>query len=134
MTNHRILRTDNGYKCESLHASGLSARQSQVLLLRALGKPISECAQLLNCSQSNIKQLNTALFYKLRANSSQELITRAFQSGHLQFLSIFTAIFLALFAGNLPDHQSVARVGRVRTSAQLRVQRNTKNNQLMELV
>lgn len=134
MIQQKILRTDNGYKCDSLHATGLSTRQSQVLLLRALGKPIAECAQELNCSQSNIKQLITALFYKLRANSSQELVTRAFQSGHLQFLSVFVAIFLGIFASNLPDHNLAARIGRGRTSAQLRIQRNPKNNQVLEIV
>lgn len=126
----RILRTSTGYQCESLHVSGLSARQSQVLLLRANGMQISECAELLNCSQSNIKQLTTALFYKLHANNAQELVTRAFQAGHLQFLSLLIAIFLGLFNSSLPDHNMAARIGRGRTSYQLRIQRNQKNTSM----
>jgi DNA-binding CsgD family transcriptional regulator len=121
----RILRTDTGYQIGQLHATGLTPRQSQVLLLRAEGNQVKQCADALNCSSANVRQLLTELFYKLRANSSHELIARAFQAGHLRFLSVFVLIGLCL-CGNATNENpnDLARIGRSRSSLTLRLQRN----------
>jgi len=132
-------RTDTGYQIGHLHASGLTPRQSQVLLLRAQGKSVRECAQLLNCSNNNVKQILNELFFKLEVDNSPALITRAFESMHLQFLSFFAAVFIALFASLAADSSTqFARVARNprpqfnRTFA--RNQRNTNSKfTIMEL-
>lgn len=127
------LRTESGYQCGNLHVTGLPRRLSHVLLLRALGNSISECAQVLGCSAANIKQATTELFFKLNADSAPELITRAFQNGHLRFLSVFAALFIGLLCTAITDHHNAtARISRAprtqfsRTTA--RTQRNGTNN------
>lgn len=127
-------RTETGYQCEHLHVSGLAPRLSQVLLLRALGKSIREIAQLLGCSTANIKQAISTLFFKLDADSTPELITRAFQNGYLRFLSIFAALFIGLFATAVIDnHNMAARVSRAPRTQLARAQRNGNNNKLFDL-
>jgi DNA-binding CsgD family transcriptional regulator len=126
-------RTDTGYQIGHLHATGLTPRQSQVLLLRAQGKSVRECAQLLNCSMNNVKQILTELFFKLEVNNTPALIMRAFESLHLQFLSIFAAVFIALFASISPDTANnaarVSRAPRTQFSRSVaRPQRNSSNN------
>lgn len=126
-------RTATGYQCGKLHVTGLPPRQSQVLLLRALGNSRPKCAQLLGCSIANIKQATTELFFKLDADNATELVTRAFECGYLRFLSIFAALFIGLFATTTVDnHNFAARISRAprtqfsRTTA--RAQRNGTNN------
>lgn len=123
-------RTDTGYQIGQLHATGLTPRQSQVLLLRAQGKSVRECAQLLNCSNNNVKQILNELFYKLQVNNTPALIMRAFESLHLQFLSLLAACFIALFASIAPDtHNDTARIARnPRTQFNRNFQRNNRNN------
>jgi DNA-binding CsgD family transcriptional regulator len=121
----RILRTDTGYQIGQLHATGLTPRQSQVLLLRAEGNQVKQCAHALNCSSANVRQLLAELFYKLRANSSHELIARAFQAGHLRFLSVFALIGLCLCGNATNDNPNeLARIGRSRSSLSVRLQRS----------
>lgn len=127
-------RTETGYQCGKLHTTGLPPRLSQVLLLRASGKSIRECAQLLGCSIANIKQAVTALFFKLDVDSSTELITRAFESGYLRFLSIFAALFIGLFATAVIDNNNfAARISRAPRTQFARAQRNGNNHKLTDL-
>lgn len=121
----RIMRTDTGYQIGQLHATGLTPRQSQVLLLRAEGNQVKQCADALNCSTTNVRKLLAELFYKLHAKSSHELIARAFQTGHLRFLSVFALIGLCLCGNATNDNPNdLARIGRSRSSLTLRLQRN----------
>ncbi len=126
----QLLRTESGYQCGNLHVTGLPRRLSHVLLLRALGNSISECAQVLGCSAANIKQATAELFFKLNADSSPELITRAFQNGHLRFLSFLVALFIGLFSTVTADHQNlIARISRTpRTQLRTRGTANARNN------
>ncbi len=126
-------RTETGYQCEHLHVSGLAPRLSQVLLLRALGKSIGEIAQLLGCSTANIKQAINTLFFKLNADSSPELITRAFQNGYLRFLSIFAALFVGLFATAFIDNHMAARISRAPRHQTARVQQRNGNNKMFDI-
>lgn len=122
-------RTDTGYQIGHLHASGLTPRQSQVLLLRAQGKSVRECAQLLNCSNNNVKQILNELFFKLEVNSTPALIMRAFESLHLQFLSLFAALFIALFVSTMGDPDDFApRIARApRAQFNRNFQRTNRN-------
>lgn len=120
----RILRTETGYQLGQLHAADLSPRQSQVLLLRANGLQAKQCAEQLNCSTNNVRKLLAELFYKLRVKSSAELITKAFEKGHLRFLSTLFFIGLCLSTNCINENpNSLARTGRSNSSS-LRLQRN----------
>jgi len=120
-------RTATGYQCGKLHVTGLPPRQSQVLLLRALGNSRSECAQLLGCSIANVSGIMRTLFFKLHADSSAELITRAFENEYLRFLSIFFAIVFGFLGDNLTDQNAIARVVRHRQSTQQRTRTSARN-------
>lgn len=125
-------RTETGYQHGTLHVSGLAPRLSQVLLLRASGKSQKECAQLLGCSEANVKQALSTLFFKLKADSSPELITRAFQNGYLRFLSIFTALFISLSSPvQVDNHNLNARFTRAPRHQTARAQRNGRNNEFL---
>jgi DNA-binding CsgD family transcriptional regulator len=125
-------RTETGYQHGDMHVSGLPRRLSQVLLLRASGNSIRKCAQLLNCSDANIKQAVSELFYKLKADSTPELITTAFRNGYLQFRSIFLAFFMCLLAAIQADDNNInARVSRTTRTQTARAQRNGKNKNLL---
>lgn len=122
----RILRTDTGYQYGNLHASGLTPRESQVLLMRAQGLQMKQCAHQLDCSVTNIRKLLSALFYKLRATSSTELVTKAFERGNLKFLSILFFIGLCLSGSIMADNpNSMMRTGRGRTTT-IRIQRSSR--------
>jgi DNA-binding CsgD family transcriptional regulator len=86
--NKTILKTDAGYQLGNLLAVDLTKRQAETLLLCARGKSENEAACELECSANRISQLKCALFNKLNANSTPELITRAFEEGNLQFLDM----------------------------------------------
>lgn len=80
-------RTERGYTLGNLIVEGLPPRQSQILLMRALGLTAKEIASALQCSASNVEQGINILFFKLKANSSSELVTKAFISKTLRMLS-----------------------------------------------
>lgn len=124
-------RTDTGYCLGNLVAEGLPPRQSQVLLMRALGHSVKEIAETMNCSAANVQQAITNLFFKLGANSSHELVTRAFISDHLRKLSC-AALFLFAFALNPAEHSTMARNSRTqqRPTQSARVQRGSNNKKL----
>ncbi|WP_039913131.1 LuxR C-terminal-related transcriptional regulator [Cellvibrio mixtus] len=125
-------RTETGYQCGDLHTSGLPPRQCQVLLLRARGNSISECAQLLCCSPANIKQAITALFLKLHADSTPELITKAIRNGYLQLRSIFFVSFMCFLSALQADDNGInARVSRTTRTQTARAQRAGKNKSLL---
>jgi DNA-binding CsgD family transcriptional regulator len=117
-----IQRCESGYQLGHLVAQNLPPQQSQVLLMRASGMPHAQCAQVLGCSLSNIRNIVTTLFYKLHANSSPELITRAFENNYLRFLSLFFAVLLGCLGNTLTD-QSIARTGRPTAARTQRTQR-----------
>lgn len=120
----RILRTDTGYQLGKLHASGLSPRECQTLLLRATGASISECALELNIGKSSVQDRVTNMFFKLRADSTPELITKAFQNGFLKFLTLLAVIHLGAAT---PDNHSFTRVRHTRTHfARIQVRNNNK--------
>lgn len=123
MTSHiKILRTHTGYQLGDLHATGLTPRESQALLLKTQGLSVGECAQLMNCSKASVQDRISTLFYKLNVNNTPELITKAFQSGFLKFLTLIAALNLS--AAVLNDH-SFNRVRTTRTHI-VRIQIRTK--------
>lgn len=126
----RIMRTDTGYRLGDLEATGLTPRESQVALLRANGASVKECAQILCCSTSNIRQITDSLFYKLRANSAPELICKLIQSRRLQFVNL--ALAAAIFIGlSLLDNNHLNRAQRSRISSHLRIRaRNNREDSL----
>lgn len=125
-------RTETGYQCEQLHVSGLPPRLSQVLLLRASGKSIPECAELLSCSTNNIKQAITTLFYKLRADSTQELIIKAIRNGYLQLRSFFFVSFMCFLSALQVNNTDIqARFSRSTRTQTARTHRAGKNKNLL---
>lgn len=102
----RILRTNTGYKLGALHAEGLPPRESQALLLRASGLSIADCASAMNCCKSSVQDRVSNMFYKLHVDSTPALITKAFQSGFLKFLTLAAAIHLG---AAMPDHHKFSR-------------------------
>lgn len=123
----RILRTETGYRLGDLEATGLTPRESQVLLLRAKGNSIAACAAALCCSQGNVRQITNTLFYKLRVNSAPALICKAFECKHLRALNLAAALLIGICANWFMDTGQIARAQRTRTSSHLRIQR-TRNN------
>lgn len=107
----RILRTDTGYQLGKLHASGLTPRESQALLLRASGLSIAACAEVMNCGKSSVQDRIVNLFYKLHVNSTPQLITKAFQNGFLKFVTLAAAIHLGTAT---PDSHSFNRLRHTR--------------------
>lgn len=109
----RINRTNDGYECDGIHVTSLAPRESQVLLLRALGFGYQEIAEMMNCSINAVKARISNLFYKLNATSSPELIMKAFRSGHLRILSIAVAMLISTLPVKMIDHkQQMARLQR----------------------
>lgn len=90
----QLMRTDEGYQFLQLHASGLTPRESQALLLRASGASYKDCAEQMNCSIAAVKARISNLFYKLNAANTPELISNAFISGHLRALSFIAVVLL----------------------------------------
>jgi DNA-binding CsgD family transcriptional regulator len=128
-----IKRTANGYQLAGLEAVGLPPRESQALLLKAEGKSTKDIAKIMNCSTSNIVHRIENLFFKLRANSTPELITKAFKNNTLRFLSLLLALFIGIGAPGLTDENSkyTARAGRVRPRS--RTATRAKNGELIWL-
>lgn len=113
--NQTIVRTPNGYAYNGMEATGLAPRESQALLLRASGKSGAEAASIMGCSTNNIKNLIGNLFYKTGANSSPELISRAFKSGFLRVLTLAAALHTGAVMPNMPQHtDDLARIVRIR--------------------
>lgn len=116
---NRILRTETGYQLGSLHVTGLAPRESQALLLRATGLSIAACATAMNCGKSSVQDRIVNLFFKLKVDSTPELITKSFQSGFLKFLTLAAAIHLGIA---MPDSQfSRVRITRLHARNELRV-------------
>lgn len=129
--NRATERTETGYQCGDLHVTGLPRRLSQVLLLRASGNSIRKCAELMNCSDANIKQAVTELFFKLKADSTPELITTAIRDGYLQFRSFVFASCMCLLAAIQADDNNInARVARTTRTQSARTHRNHSNRKL----
>mgnify|MGYP003575099991 CR=1 FL=1 len=114
-----------------MHVSGLPPRQSQVLLLRAQGKTQRECAQLLGCSTANIKQALNALFFKLHADCTADLIIKAIRNGYLQLRSILIAGLMCFLSAVHADDGINARVSRTTRTQSTRAQRGGKSNSLL---
>ncbi|HSX49910.1 MAG TPA: sigma factor-like helix-turn-helix DNA-binding protein [Cellvibrio sp.] len=114
-----------------MHVSGLPPRQSQVLLLRAQGKTQRECAQLLGCSTANIKQALNALFFKLHADSTAELITKAIRNGYLELRNILVAGFMCLLSVLQAGDDINARISRTTRTQPTRAQRSGKPKSLL---
>ncbi len=104
---NKILRTETGYQLGKLHVSGLTPRESQALLLRATGLSLSDCAQAMGCGKASVQDRIVNLFFKLRVNSTPELITKAFENGFLRFLVLLAAIHLGACE---PSDTKIARV------------------------
>ena len=125
-------RTETGYQCGDLHTTGLPPRLSQVLLLRASGKSVRECAQLLSCSADNIKQAMTALFLKLNAASTPELITNAMRTGYLQLRSFFLVSLMCFLSALQADDNGIyARASRTTRTQTAKAQRTGKNKNVL---
>lgn len=122
-------RTEKGYTLGNLIVEGLPPRQSQILLMRALGLTAKEIASALQCSASNVEQGINILFFKLKANSSSELVTKAFLSQTLRMLS-FALFFVGVFGINPPDSTTNVRITRTRTTQTARIQRSGNNKKL----
>ena len=117
---NKILRTETGYQLGKLHVSGLAPRESQALLLRATGLSINACAQAMNCGKANVQDRIVNLFFKLRVNSTPELITKAFENGFLRFLVLLAAIHLGACEQNDKKFSRV-RVSRAPIRQELKV-------------
>ncbi|QEY15495.1 hypothetical protein D0C16_05600 [Cellvibrio sp. KY-GH-1] len=122
-------RTETGYTLGNLIVEGLPPRQSQILLMRALGLTAKEIASTLQCSAANVEQAINILFFKLKANSSSELVTKAFLSQTLRMLS-FALFFVGIFGINPPDSNTNVRIPRTRTTQTARIQRGGNNKKL----
>lgn len=122
-------RTETGYTLENLIVVGLPPRQSQILLMRAIGLTAKEIATLLQCSSANVEQSIKTLFYKMKANSSSELVTKAFISRTLRMLS-FALFFIGVFGLNPPDSSTNLRIPRTRTTQAARIHRSGNNKKL----
>lgn len=109
----KILRTEDGYKLGNLVATGLAPRESQALLLRASGFSVDATAKAMNCGRSNVQDRIVNLFYKLHANSTTELVTKAFQHGFLKFLTLVLAVQLSAAS---PDDNKFSRTRTARTT------------------
>lgn len=81
--NAKIMRVDNGYKMEYLTVTGLAPRESQTLLLIALGHSYKSAAKELGVGIKTISGRLQNLFYKLKANNSRQLIANAAHNGNL---------------------------------------------------
>jgi DNA-binding CsgD family transcriptional regulator len=121
-----IQRVEGGYQLGKLLAQKLPAQQSRVLLMRASGMQLAQCAAALGCSINNISGIMRTLFFKLHADSSAELITRAFENEYLRFLSIFFAVVFGLLGNTLDDQNAIARVARHRQSTQQRTRTSAR--------
>ena len=117
---NKILRTENGYQLGKLHVSGLTPRESQALLLRATGLSLSDCAQAMGCGKASVQDRIVNLFFKLRVNSTPELITKAFENGFLRFLVLLAAIHLGACEPNDTKFSRV-RVSRAPVRHELKV-------------
>jgi DNA-binding CsgD family transcriptional regulator len=126
-----IKRTAEGYEFNGLVVSGFAPQESRVLLLRAAGFNVKECSRNLNCGVQAIKSRTSNLFYKLGANSTPELIVKAFKSGHLRLLTLMLALHVSLFAPFLDSQRDViARTGRTRPRPTHRVTRVMRSDGL----
>lgn len=103
----RILRTETGYQLGNLHVAGVTPRESQALLLRASGMSVDECAKLMNCGKANVQDRISNLFYKFQVRTTPELITKAFQTGALKFLSVLLVVQLVV---SPPDAARITRI------------------------
>lgn len=125
--NQVITRTATGYAYNGLEAVGLPPRESQALLLRANGKTGPQCAEIMGCSPANIANRISNLFYKLRADSTPELITKAFKSGTLRFLAMMLALHLGTTATITTSEENyIAR------SLRCRVRSRSKNARIRQ--
>lgn len=106
-----IQRTENGYASGNLEVNSLPPRQAQTLLCCALGMTEKAAANELNCSQKNISAIKAALFFKLNANSTPDLITKAFTSKVLRMMALIAAVHLALI-----PQSHCTRLARVKTN------------------
>lgn len=91
-TQPRLLRANASYQLGNLVAVNLPKQQAKTLLLCADGRSEKEAAQALSCSPKNISQLKNALFNRFNVHSASELIVKAFQFKHLQFLNAYAAL------------------------------------------
>jgi DNA-binding CsgD family transcriptional regulator len=129
-----IVRTSKGYEMDDMAAVGLTLRESELLIFRAKGYSLKTCAIHMNCSINNVKHILCSLFYKTNTSSTPELITRTIQKGYLRFLTLVFAVLLGIFGNCLGDnHNVIARIGRTRTTQQLRIKRNSNNKQTTEI-
>lgn len=111
-----IKRTRDGYEHNGLHVSGLAPRESHALLLRAQGMSYQRCAAVMNCTPKAVKARINNLFYKFNADSTPDLITRAFKSGALRLLTLLIAMHISISAPFFQTHKDVvARSQRTRT-------------------
>jgi len=129
IAKNNIQRTERGYAFNGLEATGLAPQEARTLLLRAAGKSLAECAAFLGCSVNNINARTNNLFFKLRANSTPELIAQAFKSGALRTLALLAAINCAMVAPHFADNTSSDKA--VRIARTLRV--GTRNRRESEL-
>ncbi len=111
---------ENSYKFGNLVADKLPRLQAQTLLFCASGFSEKKSAAVLNCSPSTVRDAKKTLFYKLSANSSTELITKAFANAYLRFASVLMAMLVSFAGPVINDHNAIARAGRTRPSNQLR--------------
>lgn len=118
-----IKRTENGYQLNHIEAGGLSPRECQILLMRCHGMRNKECAQALNCSESNIKNRVVNIFYKLQAHNMNEAIIKAMHIGYLRFLSLLVVLLVAMTFPTADNHQLFSRNGRPSRTQQSRQQR-----------
>lgn len=114
-----------------MHVTGLPPIQAAVLEMRAEGCTYRECARRLNCSTANIKQAVSTLFFKLHADTTQELIINAIRKGYLELRSIFIAGLMCLLSVIQVNDGINARVSRTTRTQSIRAARGGKQRSLL---
>lgn len=115
-----IKRTPGGYSLNRLEASGLTARESQALLLLASGLPFAQIAQHMGTSLSSAKARIANVAHKLRLPGAgkAQVIAAAFMSGKLRAaLALLAALNIGIAAPAVIDtNTDLNRVARVMRS------------------
>lgn len=108
--DQQILRTETGYQLGDLCAIGLTPRESQALLFRATEHSVEQCAKLMGCSKASVQDRISTLFLKFHVRSTEGLITKAFKTGALKFLTLILCTLLSI------NTQDSARISRIKIS------------------
>lgn len=72
----------------NLVCEGLPPRQSQAIVLAALGNTEKESARAMGCSVDNVRNLRVSVYCKWRAANVASAVAEGFKRGHLKYLPV----------------------------------------------